>query len=199
MSNVLIGIIGVILFIGLALAGALFLGPRFQDATANSKAASLMTQLKQVSDAAELWRVDTGNRYVPVVNTAFLQPGYLKSAPRNPVSGADSGYFWSPRFDNNIFPVYSDEPVYASKWVIAPIGRGGNAQAAKICDAINKTYGQTTTQDSTGGDPRPQSVSGCLLGRGDDGTGTSDWYVAFQRIAPLDQDIRMGPGGSVVP
>ena len=40
MSNVLIGIIGVILFIGLALAGALFLGPRFQAATISSKASA---------------------------------------------------------------------------------------------------------------------------------------------------------------
>lgn len=198
MSNVLIGIIGVILFIGLALAGALFLGPRFQEATSNSQAAAMMTQLKQVSDAADMWRLDTGNQYVPVVNTSFLQPGYLKTAPRNPVKGADGGYFWSPRFDNNIYPVYSDEPIYAGKWVIAPVGRGGDAQSARICDAINRTYSAVTTQDSTGGDPRPQNVAGCLLGRGDDGTGVGDWYVAFMRIAPLDQNIRMSPSGAVV-
>jgi len=42
MSNVLIGIIGVILFIGLALAGALFLGPRFQESTNNSRGSAVI-------------------------------------------------------------------------------------------------------------------------------------------------------------
>ena len=40
MSNVLIGIIGVILLIGLVLAGALFLGARFQAAADNSRASA---------------------------------------------------------------------------------------------------------------------------------------------------------------
>jgi len=199
MSNVLIGIIGVILFIGLALAGALFLGPRFQEATSNSQAAAMMTQLKQVSDAVDMWKLNTGNGYVPVTGTTFLQPGYLKTTPRNPVSGSGDGYFWSPRFDNNIYPVYSDEPIYAGKWVIAPIGRGVNTQASRICDSINRTYGQVTTQDDTGGDPRPAGMAGCILARGDDGTGVTDWYVAYQRIAPLDQNLRMGSSGALQP
>ena len=90
MSNVLIGIIGVILFIGLALAGALFLGPRFQEATNNSRASAIASAMKQVADATTMYETDNGvqlkatadNMYAP-----FLTPGYLKSMPTNPHSG----------------------------------------------------------------------------------------------------------------
>lgn len=57
MSNVLIGIIGVILFIGLALAGALFLGPRFQDSTNNSKAAAVVQTMTQLANASNMYRI----------------------------------------------------------------------------------------------------------------------------------------------
>ena len=57
MSNVLIGIIGVILFIGLALAGALFLGPRFQQSTNNSKASASVQAVSQVGNAANMANV----------------------------------------------------------------------------------------------------------------------------------------------
>ena len=72
MSNVLIGIIGVILFIGLALAGALFLGPRFQESTQYSQAASVMSSLRQASDAAELRMLDLGVSTTPSTNVSFL-------------------------------------------------------------------------------------------------------------------------------
>jgi hypothetical protein len=81
MSNVLIGIIGVILFIGLALAGALFLGPRFQEATINSKASSAVQAVSQISHAANMYRVNEGAD-LPVGGINDLQTkGYLKSIP----------------------------------------------------------------------------------------------------------------------
>jgi hypothetical protein len=62
MSNVVIGIIGVILFIGLALAGALFLGPHFQSVRADSDASAYMLQLKQVTEAASLRNLQAGSQ-----------------------------------------------------------------------------------------------------------------------------------------
>ena len=85
MSNVLIGIIGVILFIGLALAGALFLGPRFQQSVAQSKASAISGQVSQVASAIALRGLNTGT-----VQTSYQQTvtdvaseGYLKSVPVN--------------------------------------------------------------------------------------------------------------------
>jgi len=87
MSNVLIGVIGVILFVGLALAGALFLGQRFRDSTNGNKAATVQAQLKQVTDAASMARLKTG-RPVLVGEVGIyspLMPRFLKTPPSNPV------------------------------------------------------------------------------------------------------------------
>jgi len=81
MSNVLIGIIGVILFIGLALAGALFLGPRFQESTNNSKASAAVQMTMQTAAAANLYRLQEGRDTVSTYDVASLlvAKGYMKS------------------------------------------------------------------------------------------------------------------------
>ena len=81
MSNVLIGIIGVILFIGLALAGALFLGPRFQEATLNSKASAAVQAVHQISNAANMYRVQEGVNLGTTEMGLLQSKGYLKSIP----------------------------------------------------------------------------------------------------------------------
>jgi len=91
MSNVLIGIIGVILFIGLALAGALFLGPRFQDATINSRAASEMQHVAQYANAIAMFQLQEGEKYSDS-KKARLIPAYLKEEPITPGGIVQSGY-----------------------------------------------------------------------------------------------------------
>src|SRR3546814_10920461 len=71
MSNVLIGIIGVILFIGLALAGALFLGPRFQESTNNSRASASVQAVSQIASAANMFEVQEG-RIAAVTSDAVV-------------------------------------------------------------------------------------------------------------------------------
>jgi hypothetical protein len=87
MSNVLIGIIGVILFIGLALAGALFLGPRFQESTNNSKGSAAVQAVSQVASAANMYNVQEGGTITNGDLTAtndLVAKSYLKSVPGNP-------------------------------------------------------------------------------------------------------------------
>lgn len=79
MSNVLIGIIGVILFIGLALAGALFLGPRFQESTNNSKAAAQIQAMSQIAQAVNMYRVQEGSTTDDI--GLLVSSRYLKSRP----------------------------------------------------------------------------------------------------------------------
>jgi len=86
MSNVLIGIIGVILFIGLALAGALFLGPRFQEATNNSKASAQVQAMQQVIAAANMYEVTNGRSDLALdvsvdATSPLVTGGFLKSVP----------------------------------------------------------------------------------------------------------------------
>jgi hypothetical protein len=81
MSNVLIGIIGVILFIGLALAGALFLGPRFQESTNNSRAAANIQAVTQITNAMELYKTQEGEAFDYSRYPGNLEGTYLKSIP----------------------------------------------------------------------------------------------------------------------
>ncbi len=91
MSNVLIGIIGVILFIGLALAGSLFLGPRFQESTNNSKAAAAVQGVAQVASAISMYQVQEGMTYAtlgtPAAEDVLLTKGYLKSLYKDQTGG----------------------------------------------------------------------------------------------------------------
>lgn len=80
MSNVLIGIIGVILFIGLALAGALFLGPRFEEATNNSKASANVQAINQINNAINMYEAQEGSRLAGSA-VSSLAPSYLRSVP----------------------------------------------------------------------------------------------------------------------
>lgn len=85
MSNVLIGIIGVILFIGLALAGALFLGARFQDTKSTSTAAAAVQAVTQITNAIGYFNADTASRAQAGIDPASLVAGrYLKAVPTNP-------------------------------------------------------------------------------------------------------------------
>ena len=136
MSNVLIGIIGVILFIGLALAGALFLGPRFQEATNSSKASSAVSMVKQVADAAELYRVQEGQSVSATLGGAIGQnltdAGYLKSPPRNPS--------WAPiRVTNN-----SGNHSGSGTKLYMVLGRTENDR--RICELIERQMGNAQAE-----------------------------------------------------
>jgi type II secretory pathway pseudopilin PulG len=156
-SNVLIGIIGVILFIGLALAGALFLGPRFQESTNNSKASAMVQAVSQVAHAANLYELQEGRKVADGSPTA-LAPSYIKSIPTNPewVSGLEIGS--ATRF----------------RLVFAPMG--SSEQMASVCKAIQKqTNGSETVPDIGGADELTGSV-GCYM------TGTSRTRVVWAKI-----------------
>src|SRR3546814_3543462 len=80
MSNVLLGIIGVILFIGLALAGALFLGEEFQKASQRNKAMLLAQMAAQISAAASLSETETGREIAARSSVSNLViSGYLRT------------------------------------------------------------------------------------------------------------------------
>lgn len=134
MSNVLIGIIGVILFIGLALAGALFLGPQFHKAYVNSQAVAVTQMISQVMAASSLFRTEEG---VPIIArdsvTRLLSAGYLSTLPGNPY--IDRGGFpfrtlYSGDLQSSAF--YAD---------IVMLNLGPQSEAENVCEAINRQAG----------------------------------------------------------
>ena len=155
MSNVLIGIIGVILFIGLALAGALFLGPRFQESTNNSRASAAVQAVSQVANAANMYQVQEGKVYTSTASTTaqgLVDAQYLKSIPSNP-TGSTGGAI-------NVDGV--------AKNVTMTLGTNASA----VCNAIAKQTGSAKTDGTA--PASATGTSGCYT----DGT----TYTAFAAI-----------------
>ena len=126
MSNVLIGIIGVILFIGLALAGALFLGPRFQESTNTSKAAANVQAAQQITNAIDMYRIQEGKPIDLSYYPGNLEGTYLKSMPS--IQGVDSG-----ATPNNIGVV-----TVGSENVTIARTKMSDASGKAICEATQK-------------------------------------------------------------
>lgn len=145
MSNVLIGIIGVILFIGLALAGALFLGPRFQESTNNSRAAASVQAVSQVASAANMHRVQEGRGAADVAT--LVTEDYLKSVPSNPTG-------------TSLPAMTGDANTITGRYVVMELGDN----AAAVCDAINKQSGVTSisTVDDLTALPAGLGTQGCF-------------------------------------
>ena len=197
MSNVLIGIIGVILFIGLALAGALILGDDFRTASNSSQAAALMSQIKQATDAADMRQLKLGVGTTPSIETDFLVPRFLKSPAvngttnaRQPSSTWPSTYWYQPQFNNNLFIDGYREPLLAAKYIVAPIGPRSDARARAVCQSISETYGEPVILEYLNNtDPHPVAQTGCILGyTAVTGAGfDANWYIAYHRVAPISQ------------
>ena len=180
MSNVLIGIIGVILFIGLALAGALFLGPRFQESTNNSKASAIAQAVSQVASAATLSSTQNGTPVSALTTSAgeLVTAGFLKSLPTNPVSGTNS--MTTPAIvnfigDNRSVSTSSFYDGQPARFVIL---RLGDEQKA-VCDAISRQSGSTAIAQGLSGDGQMPQTVGCGYS---DVTGGTKSYTAWARI-----------------
>lgn len=134
MSNVLIGIIGVILFIGLALAGALILGDDFRSSRSSTIAATIATQMQQISSAIAMRNLKTGTTISAVnyeTNVASLTPRFLKTAPVVPISGAVYRTVDRDGFGR-------DMPIHHLQ---ARIGPAGDPVAKAVCREIEAQSG----------------------------------------------------------
>ena len=151
MSNVLIGIIGVILFIGLALAGALFLGPRFQESANNSKASAVVQAVSQISNATTMKTLQEGSPVMAGTTPADLVGGgYLKSEPGNP-TGAGS---------INIFGSLGEGAAAKVKAGMVVLSLVGNAES--VCNAIAKQTGSGSYVVVSDAGQFPSGQTGCF-------------------------------------
>jgi hypothetical protein len=180
MSNVLIGIIGVILFIGLALAGALILGDDFRSATNETQAAAAVSQLQQVKAAVDMWKLKTGQSTIMNQNTAFLTPRFLKIPAVNPTKAGRanaSNYQYATRFNNDVCPDGGDEAGVVASHIMIPVGN--DAAAGAICQAIADQH----SQGVMGSDIRPTSPIGCVRIDAQPQCGYSGiWYMAYATV-----------------
>lgn len=134
MSNVLIGIIGVILFIGLALAGALILGDDFKSSNAESKAAAISSMMQQSAQAVNMYQLKTGQVLSSAHAGSFatvIGPRFIKTSPTNPLNG-------------NAFLVNNQGGGHdATPAVQIYTSLGNDASAKAVCKAIEAMAGST--------------------------------------------------------
>ena len=86
MSNVLIGIVGVILFVGLALASATFFGPVVKDSIADAKAGGIVRVLTATSNAVVIRNREMETITQGSADSSVLVPNFLSDIPVNPIS-----------------------------------------------------------------------------------------------------------------
>ena len=133
MSNVLIGIIGVILFIGLALAGALILGEDFMTASSSSRAAALSSHMQQLSAGVNTLAYKRGIIIPANSGAGFAQTlvdnKAIKSIPRNPVT---NGLYY-PADETGGATARPMRSIYSSL--------GTDTKARDVCYAIEEQAG----------------------------------------------------------
>ena len=172
MSNVLIGIIGVILFIGLALAGALFLGPRFQESTNSSRASAAVQAVSQVANASVMKTIQEGSPVMAGTSVSDLVGGgFLKSEPGNP-TGSEA---------MQIFGALGEGGAANVKAGMVVMRMVGNAES--VCSAISKQTsgsGYATVNDAG---QFPSGQAGCFrTGSSSVFSLTANNFYAFARI-----------------
>lgn len=135
MSNVLIGIIGVILFIGLAIAGSTILGTDFMTAAASSRAAAVTSHLQQIAQASQALKARRGAT-VPSNAASFgaglVAQNALKSVPINPMVPGNPYLAANAAFGQD----GSD-----AAYVYTTLGVSSDKKARDVCFAIEETAG----------------------------------------------------------
>ena len=86
-ANVLTGIMGAAMTMGLALAGGSHLAPRFAEAEQTAKAAMVITAVRQTGHAVTMASALDGGVKTGLEGTrSLISSGWLLSAPTNPTS-----------------------------------------------------------------------------------------------------------------
>jgi hypothetical protein len=167
MSNVLIGIIGVILFIGLAIAGALYLGDEFMSASSDSKAAATVAQIAQVSAAIQMYEMKTGSNFAAGTSLGTLVPRFLKSVPINPTTGP-------------IPDTYTAQVVNSggrTSIILMELG----TKAASVCSAIASQNGMSAVPIANNVASIPTNSGGCFKTSAVVGSTRASTYYAYNR------------------
>jgi hypothetical protein len=171
-SNVLIGIIGVILFIGLAIAGASFLGPRFSQSTNMSKAASVVSSMDQMANAAKMRKASVGATGPSGSPNYLVTEGYLKSVPANILDNVSSYFDFR---DANGY--YTGSAAYALAGLNA-----GKQDHVGVCKEINRQTGVGGADGTPPSAAAPVGRMGCFISNGWAGGSLNGIMIVYRKL-----------------
>lgn len=147
MSNVIIGVIGVILFIGLAVAGTSWLGPMFMESRIEAEAVGYLNQTSQISHAIESYASDRGK--LPVQSgrepiDILVAERYMKNKPE----GGSSDWVYDGETQSLITPV-AGAVDQATKICVAARVRAEMPQPERVfkCDGSDAPNGVLSSKD----------------------------------------------------
>lgn len=146
MSSVLIGVIGVILAIGLVVAGGMFLGPQFNDRRLETNALRLLSERNQIQSALDIYVFDKGRW--PVVTGMMgqlISDGYLKGNPY----GDGNGWSLNESYGAIMTPVLETDPAKALEMCVIAREMAKVPTPANVykCDGSNAPGGALSPTD----------------------------------------------------
>lgn len=185
MSNVLLGILAVVLFMGLAIGSAVFLGPRFDEAQSLGAASDIIQSVASVSTAVNAYRMATGYAYGPGLESpqVLVDAGFMRRVPENSlVPGRAPQIYGSNGLDYLSTPA-ADQPVWSPRFVYMSIG-----DDRLVCSQVMRVLGHisgssmvsdTAVSPAVAGDQRS---AGCFRTASGGAQINANDYVVFSRI-----------------
>jgi hypothetical protein len=166
MANVLLGIVGIVLFIGLSLAGASYFGPLTSDALTEARASGLIQILSTTAKAVNVRNREQETMTASSANSSELTPDFLDETPVNPVTAG---------------PVLlvTDAGV-SSSGVARFVASKLPTDQADMCSYINRQGGGSATVPSV--TTIPQQVTGCARANAAMGAFATGDYIAYMSI-----------------
>jgi hypothetical protein len=185
----LIGIVGVVLFMGLAIGSAVFLGPRFEEAQAQSLASNAVQAVTTIASGVTNFHMSTGYTYGAGLENAqkLVAAGTLRSVPGNPVFAANLPQIAGANgLDYTTTPT-AQKATWSPKYVFMSVGNDN-----EVCTQTMRMlgyYGATVNYDPTnlmtptaGGD---QAIAGCFRTNTAMTNIAANDYVVFARIGSM--------------
>lgn len=169
MSNVLIGIVGVILFIGLAIAGATFFGPITSDSISQAKANTVILALGSTVSAVSARNRELEVSTQAMASTASLVPDYLDEVSKSPVGGSSVMLTSST----------GSTSLGSARFAVTSLGLG--KEGFDVCRFVNLASGNGDAPGNVSSLAVDRS-SGCGTGAASIGPFGNSEYVAFQKI-----------------
>lgn len=182
MSSVLLGIIGITLFIGIAVSGAVFLGPKFEDAQIKATAANALQAVASVASAANQFRF--AKNYAAGAGMAdpavLVSEGFIRTLPSDPTgNGAQVEIVDAQGAD---IGEASDPVTYAPRYIFLSLGAD-----RELCTEIERSQStiapsaQVSTQQRNIADFNARPAGCFRVNTGSSRRQAGD-YVAFARI-----------------
>lgn len=149
MSNVLMGVVAIALFIGLTIAGASFFGPEFFTARSSTQASVTIQRGAQLASAVHAYQAASGrpfpNASMPN-QPALVAAGYMKAVVSKPVGVLGENY--------RILSA-DWQTITTQRAAIVGVDLGTNGE---VCRAIAKAAGNPGFDPAAPGGPLPTTL-----------------------------------------